>query len=108
MDDELSEDYAKLAGLSSEEDLSETITQSVKKRFPWLCALPALELGISAVIGMFESIVAQLPVIICFQSLILDMAGNVGTRHWQYLSMYLRTATSSIAKKPSWFVKSFA
>lgn len=27
-----------------------------------------------------ENIVAQLPVIMCFQSLILDMAGNVGTQ----------------------------
>lgn len=51
--DELNEDYAKFAGLSSEEDLEEPIFLSVKKR---------------------------LPVIMCFQSLILDMAGNVGTQ----------------------------
>ena len=37
-------------------------------------------LGVSATVGLFESIVAQLPVIMCFQSLILDMAGNVGTQ----------------------------
>ena len=51
--DELNEDYAKFAGLSSEADLEEPIFLSVKKR---------------------------LPVIMCFQSLILDMAGNVGTQ----------------------------
>lgn len=29
---------------------------------------------------MFESVVAVLPIVICFQSLVLDMAGNVGTQ----------------------------
>ena len=78
--DELGEDYAKLGGLSAEEDLSEPVIQSVKKRMPWLCALLVMGLGVSAAVGMFESIVAKLPVIMCFQSLILDMAGNVGTQ----------------------------
>ena len=29
---------------------------------------------------MFEKVVTCLPIIMCFQSLILDMAGNVGTQ----------------------------
>lgn len=78
--DELNEDYAKLAGLSAEEDLEEPIRLSVKKRLPWLFVLLAMGLGVSVTVGLFESIVAQLPVIMCFQSLILDMAGNVGTQ----------------------------
>lgn len=78
--DELNEDYAKLGGLSSEEDLAEPIILSIKKRIPWLCTLLVMGLGVSAAVGLFESIVAQLPVIMCFQSLILDMAGNVGTQ----------------------------
>lgn len=77
---ELGEDYAKLAGLSAEEDLSEPLVQSVKKRMPWLCILLVLGMGVSAAVGLFESVVAQLPVIMCFQSLVLDMAGNVGTQ----------------------------
>lgn len=78
--EELGDDYAKLAGLSSEEDLAEPVVQSVKKRIPWLCVLLVMGLGVSATVGLFEAIVAQLPVIMCFQSLILDMAGNVGTQ----------------------------
>ena len=78
--EELIEDYAKLGGLSSEEDLAEPIFLSIKKRIPWLTILLVLGLGVSATVGLFESIVAQLPVIMCFQSLILDMAGNVGTQ----------------------------
>lgn len=80
IDDAMGDDYAKLGGLSSEEDLAEPIAQSVKKRMPWLGILLVMGLGVSATVGMFESIVAQLPIIMCFQSLILDMAGNVGTQ----------------------------
>ncbi|MBO7185109.1 MAG: magnesium transporter [Oscillospiraceae bacterium] len=80
IDEELSEDYAKLAGLTAEEDLSEPIVQSVKKRLPWLGILLALGFVVSAAVGLFESVVAQLPVIMSFQSLILGMAGNVGTQ----------------------------
>ena len=80
VDDELGEDYAKLAGLASEEDLRETTKDSIKKRLPWLIILLFLGMGVSAVVGAFEGVVAVLPVVICFQSLILDMAGNVGTQ----------------------------
>lgn len=80
LDDELSEDYVKLGGLSSEEDLSESVFESVKKRMPWLCLLLVMGLGVSCTVGLFEKVVSELPVIICFQSLILDMAGNVGTQ----------------------------
>lgn len=78
--EELEDDYAKLAGLSEIEDADETVIQSVKKRFPWLVLLLFLGLGISSVVGIFESVVQQIAVIVCFQSLILGMAGNVGTQ----------------------------
>ena len=35
---------------------------------------------VSSVVGAFESVVAVLPIVICFQSMVLDMAGNVGTQ----------------------------
>ena len=80
VDDEMGEDYAKLAGLTSEDDLSEPTLVSIKKRLPWLIILLFLGMGVSTVVGAFEGVVAVLPVVICFQSLILDMAGNVGTQ----------------------------
>ena len=43
VDDEMGEDYAKLAGLTAEEDLKETTVQSMKKRLPWLVILLFLE-----------------------------------------------------------------
>ena len=36
VDDEMGEDYAKLAGLTAEEDLKEPLKESIKKRLPWL------------------------------------------------------------------------
>lgn len=90
VDDEMGEDYAKFAGLTAEEDLKETLPESMKKRLPWLLVLLVLGMGVSSVVGVFEHVVAQLPIIICFQSLILDMAGNVGT---QSLAVTIRVLT---------------
>lgn len=47
VDDEMGDDYAKLAGLTAEEDLHETLFQSMKKRMPWLIALLFLGMGVS-------------------------------------------------------------
>lgn len=80
VDEEMGEDYAMLAGLTAEEDLNEPLKQSMKKRLPWLFALLLLGLLVSVVVGAFEKVVAQLTLIMAFQSLILDMSGNVGTQ----------------------------
>lgn len=79
-DDEMSDDYAKLAALSSEEDLYEPFYKSIKKRLPWLITLLFLGLIVSGVVNLFEGVVSHLTVIVSFQSLILGMAGNAGTQ----------------------------
>ena len=48
-------------------------------------------LAVSAVVGLFEDVVNELPMIVAFQSLILGMAGNVGT---QSLAVTVRTLGS--------------
>ena len=90
VDDEMGEDYARLAGLTAEEDLQEPLVESMKKRMPWLLVLLGLGLAVSAVVGAFETVVAQLTLIMAFQSLILGMAGNVGT---QSLAVTIRVLT---------------
>lgn len=97
IDDELSDDYAKLAGLTSEEELEESTFKSVKKRIPWLCALLVLGLIISLVMGLFESAIVAVPAIVFFQSMILGMGGNVGT---QSLAVTIRAISDEeISKK---------
>lgn len=91
VDEEMSEDYVKLAGLSEEEDLNEPLSLSIKKRMPWLIILLFLSLGVSTVVGLFEPVIAQLTLIVSFQSLILGMSGNVGT---QSLGVTIRVLTN--------------
>lgn len=80
VDAEFEDDYAKLAALSEQEESREPLLKSMKKRIPWLIALLFMGLAVSAVVGIFEGVVRELPFIVCFQSLILGMAGNVGTQ----------------------------
>lgn len=90
VDDELGEDYVKFAGLTEEEDLKEPLFHSIKKRIPWLFVLFFLGLGVSTVVSRFEGVIASLAYIVSFQSLVLDMAGNVGT---QSLAVTIRVLT---------------
>lgn len=80
VDDEMGEDYAKLAGLTEASDLNENVGEGMKKRMPWLVLLLFLGMLVSSVVGLFENVVSQIALIVCFQSLILDMSGNVGTQ----------------------------
>ena len=105
VDDEMGEDYAKLAGLTSEEDLNEPTLLSMKKRLPWLIILLFLGMGVSSVVGIFEEVVAVLPVVMCFQSLILDMAGNVGTQSLAVTIRVLMDENLTVAQKLKLVVK---
>lgn len=90
VDDEISEDYAKLAGLSEEDDLSERVFGSVKKRLPWLAALLLLSFIVSSVLKVFDGVMAALPILVFFQTMVLDMSGNAST---QSLGVTIRRLT---------------
>ena len=92
VDQEFGDDYAKLAGLTHEEDLEEPVFKSVTKRLPWLILLMGLGLVVSSLIGSFEYVIAALPLLVSFQSLILDMSGNGGT---QSLAVTIRVISNS-------------
>lgn len=90
VDEAYGEDYAKLAGLTEQEDLSEPLKESLKKRLPWLIILLFLGMGVSSVVGAYEKVVQHLTIIMAFQSMILDMSGNTGT---QSLAVTIRVLT---------------
>ncbi|MBQ9743050.1 MAG: magnesium transporter [Ruminococcus sp.] len=109
-----SEKFAHSSSLSSSpevmtnetnSDLCEPMKKSISKRLPWLAVLLLLGTGVSATVGLFESIVAHLPVIMCFQSLILDMAGNVGTQSLAVAIRVLMDNNISAQKKFSLICK---
>lgn len=55
VDDEMGDDYAKLAGLAAEEDLNETTRESIRKRLPWLVILTVMALlFLGAYIHLFK------------------------------------------------------
>ena len=74
VDETIGDDYAKLAALGSEEEEDEGLFISLKKRIPWLIILLFMGLAVSAVVDLFEGVIAELPMIVSFQSLILGMA----------------------------------
>lgn len=90
---------------STQRDLYEPVSKSITKRLPWLVILLILGTGVSATVGAFEAIVAQLPVIMCFQSLILDMAGNVGTQSLAIAIRVLMDNEVSVKKKLALILK---
>ena len=99
VDDEMGDDYVKLAGLTAEEDLNEPLIDSLKKRLPWLIVLLFLGMIVSSVVGLFEGVVSQIAIVVCFQSLILDMSGNVGTQSLAVTIRVLVDEELSTAKK---------
>ena len=99
VDEEISDDYAKLAAMTSEQEPDETLFTSMKKRVPWLIALLFMGLAVSAVVGLFEGVVDALPMIVSFQSLILGMAGNVGTQSLAVTVRALGNADGNELKK---------
>ena len=60
IEDEQDEDYAKLAGMTEQSDLDETVKDGMKKRLPWLILLLFLGMIVSTVVGLFESVVAEI------------------------------------------------
>ena len=105
VDEELGEDYAKLAGLTDEEDLNEPLFASMRKRLPWLITLLILGLGVSAVVGAYEKVVAQLTIIMAFQSMILDMSGNTGTQSLAVTIRVLTDETLTLKQKATFVFK---
>lgn len=95
VEEELSEDYARLAGLNEDEEESTSIFKTILMRLPWLVGLLFLSLLVTLLISTFEAVIALLPAIVFFQSMILGMAGNVGT---QSLAVTIRNINDDTAK----------
>lgn len=78
--EEAEEDYAKLAGLTEDEEVKETIFGSIKKRIPWLAVLLVLDIFIAMVISIFDEEISTYPILAFFQASVLGLSGNCGTQ----------------------------
>lgn len=77
--EEAQEDFEKLAGLpETVENL--TPLRTALHRLPWLLTLLLISVPIALVTHQFEEVLAAFALLIIFQPLILDSAGNVATQ----------------------------
>ncbi|MBR6737461.1 MAG: magnesium transporter [Clostridia bacterium] len=106
VDEELGDDYAKLAGLTSAEDLDEPLFKSIAKRIPWLVVLLVLGTLIATVIQSFQAFIpTNLIILYTFQSLILGMSGNAGTQSLGVTIRLLSDETLTFKEKIKFILK---
>ncbi len=80
IDEEASDDYSKLAGISDLDKMDKSPFTAAKKRLPWLIILLFLGMFTASLIGRFEDTLSQVPIVAVFIPLIAGMAGNAGTQ----------------------------
>ncbi|MDL2292389.1 magnesium transporter [Acholeplasma sp. OttesenSCG-928-E16] len=73
------ENYEKLA-LLPDQSIEETFTKTAFHRLPWLLILLVLTVPIALVTSGFEELLTHMVILMVFQPLILDSAGNVATQ----------------------------
>ncbi len=79
LDEEASDDYSKLAGVSVD-TFDRGPLAAAKKRLPWLILLTFLGMLTANLMGMFEATLDQVALLAVFIPLIAGMAGNSGTQ----------------------------
>ncbi|RFU68007.1 magnesium transporter [Peribacillus saganii] len=80
MEEEASDDYSKLAGVSDMDRVDKGPFAAAKKRLPWLVILLFLGMLTASLIGRFEETLNQKAILAVFIPLIAGMAGNTGTQ----------------------------
>ncbi len=80
IDEEASEDYSKLAGVSDIDSTDDSVFSTAKKRLPWLAALTIMGMGTATILGSFETTLEQVALLAAFIPIIGGMAGNSGTQ----------------------------
>lgn len=80
IDEEASDDYSKLAGVTDIDMSDTTPLAAAKKRLPWLIILCFLGMFTASLIGRFEETLEQVSLLAVFIPLIAGMAGNTGTQ----------------------------
>lgn len=75
---EATEDFHKLHGAGADESLEDPITDSVRRRSPWLLINMVSAFVAGAVISMFENEISQLAILVAFMPIVASLGGNAG------------------------------
>jgi magnesium transporter len=80
IEQEAEEDIKALGGVSAYEELSDSVWDIVKARFPWLLANLACALVAASVIGQFSSSIEKMVALAVLMPIVASMGGNAGTQ----------------------------
>ncbi|WJY28924.1 magnesium transporter [Sporosarcina trichiuri] len=80
LEEEASDDYSKLAGVSNMDTFDKNSFSAAKKRVPWLIVLLVLGMITANLIDMFTDTISQVALLAAFIPLIAGTAGNSGTQ----------------------------
>ena len=80
LEEEASDDYSKLAGVSNMDTFDKNSFSAAKKRVPWLLILLVLGMITANLIDMFTDTISQVALLAAFIPLIAGTAGNSGTQ----------------------------
>jgi magnesium transporter len=102
LDEEAEEDILRLAGVDSEESISNRTLDVVRRRFPWLAVNLVTAVLASLVIAQFEEVIAQIVALAVLMPIVASMGGNAGT---QSLTVAVRAlATRDLTGRNVWRV----
>jgi len=100
IEEEASDDYSKLAGISDSDDFSSGPFKAAKGRLPWLIILLFLGMLTANLMSLFEATLEQVALLSIFIPLISGTSGNSGT---QALAVAVRSIATGDFKEQSKF-----
>jgi magnesium transporter len=80
LEDENTEDFLKISGVSEDEELSGNWIEAVKSRLPWLIINLGTAFLASAVVRHYEQTLDQLAILSAYMVIIAGMGGNAATQ----------------------------
>ncbi len=80
MSDEHEEDILRLGGVGGDEEITDTVWETLRQRFPWLLVNLATAVLASLVIDQFEEVIAQVVALAVLMPIVASMGGNAGTQ----------------------------
>jgi magnesium transporter len=102
IEEEAEEDIKALGGVQAGEELSDSVWDIAKSRFPWLLANLACALVSAWVIGQFSSSIEKMVALAVLMPVVASMGGNAGT---QTMTVAVRAlATRDLSDANSWRV----
>ena len=78
--EEASEDIYRLAGVDTEEHVTDTPLRSMRLRLPWLFMNVLTAMVAASVVGLFQNTIQQVVLLAVFMPIVASVGGNAGTQ----------------------------